>query len=340
MNSWLVLAQGEARQHAGNEGYPDEPSSAYRWDSEVYRHDQVDVGDRIVVRDADSLLGASIVLGIDTRSGTKLRRRCHECERTTLKKRVTKSPRFRCHNCQLETDRPLIEEVPVVEYSSQHGEDWIDMQDLASRQELAEVCENPESQHSIRPLDWDAFEELIESRAPGLLEGVHERVGNQQQPRRWIAKSAQPEAVNVVEFSSTGTRNQTRERREAELVRRWREWVDIPVVTRIYERQGQRPKRTDAFVPDWNLLVEAKSGVTWSHLWTAIGELHEYLWRERSATETDLGETPTIAVLLPLHPGEEKYEWLLAEGVTVMWESEDGVFESSSSDRPVGATWR
>ena len=47
--AWLMIAKGDDRQHAGNLGYDDQPSSKYSWDNTVANYDGPEPGDGIVI---------------------------------------------------------------------------------------------------------------------------------------------------------------------------------------------------------------------------------------------------------------------------------------------------
>ena len=53
--------EGERRQHGGNVGYEDLPSSSYSWDNTVANFASPVPGEGIVIWDGDTLLGASVI---------------------------------------------------------------------------------------------------------------------------------------------------------------------------------------------------------------------------------------------------------------------------------------
>lgn len=155
--------------YAGNDGYRDEPSAYYSWDSTVPRHADVNVGDHLVVRDKHVLLGLSVIDRIETHEGTKVRFRCPRCETATIKARKTRRPRFRCYSCGAEFDERSERVEPVTVYRAHYGSNWVDLAGLLTAEDLRDLCESRVSQHSIRGLMWDEFElTLREARArPG-----------------------------------------------------------------------------------------------------------------------------------------------------------------------------
>ena len=157
-NAWLMLAKGDNRQHAGNLGYEDEPSSHYIWDSTVANHGHPKIGDGIVLWDGSTLLGASVIRGLIRSPSTKLRLRCPKCGSTKIKKRKSRTA-YKCHDqtCKVAFDEPKEEEIEVTAYQTDHQAGWVEMHGNLDRETLRNLCFQPKSQHSIRPFDWDSF---------------------------------------------------------------------------------------------------------------------------------------------------------------------------------------
>jgi hypothetical protein len=164
-NAWLVLAAGEERQHAGNDGYDDHPSTHYSWDSTVPNCERIAAGDLIVLWDKQQLLGASVIESVRSDPGRKLRYRCPVCSLASFKERKTKRPRYLCFKCHSEFDEPDSREDDITTYRSEHGAAWADLNGMLSGEELRRLCVSESSQLSIRPFRWAAFREALEAAA-------------------------------------------------------------------------------------------------------------------------------------------------------------------------------
>ena len=160
-NAWLMLAK-EVTQHGGNLGYDDFVSEHYSWDSTVPKADAPKVGDKIVVWNGDVLLGVSTIEAIEEGETKKARLRCPSCKKTTIKVRKRILPKYRCYECGHQFLNPEEEPIVVTTYKSQHGAFWYDMQGQVKGEHLRELCLQPKSQHSIRPLRWRRFLESID----------------------------------------------------------------------------------------------------------------------------------------------------------------------------------
>lgn len=105
--------------------------------------------------------------------------RCKVCKKSSIKRRKALQPSFRCHNqeCKAVFDDPSTEVVPVKTFLGTHDAGRAELEGLLDGKELRSFCRDPNSQHAIRPLDWDKFRSAIESKGATLAE-VDNRVHN------------------------------------------------------------------------------------------------------------------------------------------------------------------
>lgn len=166
-DAWLVIAAGEDRQHGGNDGYEDDPSTTYRWDSTVPNHSSILEGDAIVIWDKRELIGASLIERIDEGDDVKNVYRCPHCETGHIKRRKRLQPAWRCFNCSRNFDEPIAERKPVHTYASHHEVAWVGLPGVLSGRALRQLCHKPRSQLSMRRLDWNGFRAAV----AGALDG-------------------------------------------------------------------------------------------------------------------------------------------------------------------------
>lgn len=162
--AWLVIAAGENRQFAGNEGYDDDPSRYYSWDSKVPNHKLPSNGDYIVLRDEKGYcLGASVIERIEEGKAMKKSYVCPQCLHATFKERKNTSPRYRCYECKSEFEDPKqSDELEVVTYRSEHAGAWLPLDGYMDPSDLRNAQIQPETQLSIRELDWARFSKLLD----------------------------------------------------------------------------------------------------------------------------------------------------------------------------------
>ncbi|GJF27814.1 hypothetical protein KNE206_05140 [Kitasatospora sp. NE20-6] len=163
MAAWLVLAVGDDRSHGGNDGYDDEPSRHYSWDSTVPNHAAMQPGDVIALWDKKALLGVSVIEDIATEQSEKDVYSCPACGRASFKARKTKLPVYVCWDCAAEFDVPNTRRRSVTTYRSRHDAFWTDMTGLLTGPVLRSLCDSPKSQNSLRPIRWDRLSAAIEA---------------------------------------------------------------------------------------------------------------------------------------------------------------------------------
>jgi len=159
--AWLALAAGSTRQHAGNDGYDDDPSAHYLWDSTVPHHSDIAVGDRLVLWDKNYSIGASVIQLIEKGTSRKEVHRCPNCGHASIKARKTLKPRYRCFECDELFDEPDSSEIEVTQFRSMHSAGWINLPGVMTGAQLRALCVAPKSQQSFRLLKWENFKTAV-----------------------------------------------------------------------------------------------------------------------------------------------------------------------------------
>lgn len=161
-NAWLAMTVGDDRQRGNNDGYDDEPSSHYEWDSTVPNYGAVAAGDFLVLWDRNQLLGASVINRIQLGAQEKRLYRCPSCNRADIKARKRLHPEWRCNKCHEEFLSPTVRTERVTTYRTDHESSWVDLNGLLRGRELRKLCHSPSSQLSLRSLRWNDFAEAVE----------------------------------------------------------------------------------------------------------------------------------------------------------------------------------
>lgn len=169
-NAWLLIASRSATDYVGNDGYLDDPSTSYMWDSLVAKHTSIAIMDRIVLWDSDGLIGVSIVDNIQTTSTVKNVYRCPNCDSAKFKARTTMLPEFRCSSCTHTFDERVSYEKSIEQYRTEHAAAWVPLEGLVAVADLRKMSPTPTSQHSIRPLTWSIFAAAVADSLPNGLQ--------------------------------------------------------------------------------------------------------------------------------------------------------------------------
>jgi len=165
---WLVYSFQEARQYFGNQGYPEDPTHEYRYDSFVPNHKNLRVGDIVMLCSEEALIGIARIERIDTGAHLKTLVRCPNCHKTQLKERKGKSPRFRCGGCLNETDVPVLTQEACTQFVAHFPATILPAQPL-SRSELRELSVHREAQLAIRKVDVERLLQRCPELAPLVL---------------------------------------------------------------------------------------------------------------------------------------------------------------------------
>lgn len=158
ISAWMLLAVGDERAFGGNDGYQDELSACYLWDSTVPNHSRLKVGDTILLWDKRKSIGISTIQAIEISPGKKNLHRCFFCSASNIKKRKKLTPLYKCGVCKREFNDPETTfDVAVTNYQTRHADGWLPIEGFLEGAELRGLCESPRSQHSLRLLNWSKF---------------------------------------------------------------------------------------------------------------------------------------------------------------------------------------
>jgi hypothetical protein len=164
--AWSLISIDEgARQYGGNEGYDDQLSSRYEYDSAVANHKQLSSGDLVLIRGRSKLLGVARISEITSAAGQKQRNRCPVCQAVNIKRRTSVAPPWRCVKGH-EFAAPLTDSVAVVRYTAAFGKSFIACQDGVPVEILRQAALRPNDQLSIQEIDPGRIEQALASKYP------------------------------------------------------------------------------------------------------------------------------------------------------------------------------
>jgi|GEM_PF-849227 len=107
MNYWLLLEKSDdTRISKGIDGYQDSTGEAYHYDSFVPNHRNVAVGDSVILRKENEIIGVGTIADISETLDAKIHRRCPKCDSTDIRERLTMKPKWKCGKCSEEFSEP------------------------------------------------------------------------------------------------------------------------------------------------------------------------------------------------------------------------------------------
>jgi predicted RNA-binding Zn-ribbon protein involved in translation (DUF1610 family) len=131
------------------------------------------VGDAVVIWDKKTSIGASVIESITTGTETKTLKKCPHCGKAGIKIRKKILPAYKCYKCGGLFDEPKLVVKNVTTFESRHDIAWVDLDSAVPGPTLRRLCEEPGSQHSMRPFRWDDFtREVAELGLGPVLDAV------------------------------------------------------------------------------------------------------------------------------------------------------------------------
>lgn len=173
MNGWLFTSVSGNTSWQSNSGYDDLLGTQYLYDSGVANHLRVKVGDAILIREGDDVLGVSRIDEIEMKEGTKWRLRCPACGRTGVEQRV-RTFEYVCTNngCRRRFPEPSRVEEPVTKYIARYADKWQALDGAIKYSQLGPWLSGV-AQNAIRPCAVDGMVDV--------LKGVHVRLPEAEQ---------------------------------------------------------------------------------------------------------------------------------------------------------------
>lgn len=166
--SFKAIDQDDLR-YWGNDGYHDDSSTFYRYDSFVANNKNVKEGDIVIITNRDKVLGISVVDKITTQNINKKRNKCThlECSAKKITPRKTIKPEWRCDNGH-EFDEPRVIFEPTVEFVANYGGQYKKITSVSIFKLLAETPRY-NVQMSIQEVNLHWAVELLDSQSSVIL---------------------------------------------------------------------------------------------------------------------------------------------------------------------------
>jgi putative restriction endonuclease len=166
---WLVLSFGDEREYAGNQGYADELTRLYRYDSFVPNHLQLSQGDLLIICDRKQVLGLSRISRIDQTEGLKEFQRCPVCEIATIKMRKRLRPAFKCREGHL-FEKPLKTESDCIHYVAWFDDSFRPPPSIVPVEQVRRACRRFNGQLAMQEVVFSQLGKAASALASPLAE--------------------------------------------------------------------------------------------------------------------------------------------------------------------------
>lgn len=227
--AWSLLTIANDRQYGGNTGYDDDPSSIYRYDSDVANHLQLQVGDIVILRTRTEVIGIAEIGSIDEDTAQKDRLRCPTCRVTNIKRR-SKTPSWRCKSGHV-FETPITESASVTTYAARYGATFVSCPQEMTVTRLHNAVLRPSDQMSIKEVNLSQLERFLGGEA-----GINALI------KRFVQHIDVPEGAATVTDNGPGTMIDRRRRIMREIALRRGQ---AKFRTRLIRRYGARCQISD-----------------------------------------------------------------------------------------------
>jgi hypothetical protein len=150
---WMSMSFGGDASWEGNAGYLDDIPTRYQFNSFVPNSRRVQLGDILIIRDRDNVLGFGRVLRLEMELGTTRFRRCPTCSTTKFNARMTKQPAYRCRNGH-EFAQPTAETASCTWFTIHYADSSVPAIPPVSVGLFEDAYTSQGSQLSLRPVNF------------------------------------------------------------------------------------------------------------------------------------------------------------------------------------------
>lgn len=147
----------------GNDGYHDDSSAFYRYDSFVANHKNVKEGDIVIITNRERVLGISIIEHLSNKSINKKRNKCFhaDCNAKKILPRKTIKPEWRCDNGH-EFDEPRVIFESAIEFVARYESQYKEINNISMTQLITQTPRY-NGQMSIQEVNFQWADGLLNS---------------------------------------------------------------------------------------------------------------------------------------------------------------------------------
>jgi len=156
--AWMVISKNPETTVRADDGYLETLGESYEWVTILPHGKDIRVGDFIIIRDSDFVLGFSIIDHIEIVDKIREKNTCPECGIAQVRVRKTAKPLYMCAGCKATFDSPNVEKKMLEHRVASYGAGWVDLErNVKTKEAWKFLSLNPKSQHSLQPVDLEAF---------------------------------------------------------------------------------------------------------------------------------------------------------------------------------------
>ena len=176
-SGWICIGKEHGDISRAGERYDEVIGETYRWRSSLAHGHSIKIGDVILIRDEDKLIGMSIIESIFVEDQIRQVTQCPFCKKAQVSDRPSKIPRYRCTACRQTFQNP-IEFEEITEFrTAEYAAGWVPLPDNFPKYSAVKdlIAVKPKSQHSLQSLNISNFEKLLVDIPTYLLASFERR---------------------------------------------------------------------------------------------------------------------------------------------------------------------
>jgi len=155
---WICISKDPRTTVRADDGYLDSIGDSYEWVSKLPFGIEIKIGDFILIRDSNHLIGFSVIEQIEISHKVREQNLCPKCKIAQVRERKAKLPKYLCANCGYEFEQPKVESSILEHRRAVYGAGWVQLdQDSRTLQAWKTLSKTPKSQHSMQPLNLEKF---------------------------------------------------------------------------------------------------------------------------------------------------------------------------------------
>ena len=159
--AWVCISKHPETTVRADDGYLETVGESYEWVAKLPFGRDLKVGDVIILRDSNNILGFSLIENIEIFQKERKNNLCPKCSIAQVRERKNKTPKYMCAACGTEFHNPVIEISTLEHRRAIYGAGWVALEsDSRTEKAWRFLSESPKSQHSMQLANLEFFEKF------------------------------------------------------------------------------------------------------------------------------------------------------------------------------------
>lgn len=167
---WICISKSHDQIVRAGDGYLESLGLSYEWRIALPNGTEMAKNDVIVIRDAERILGISIIEDVKKKMKVHTSNFCPKCNAAQVRERKTLNPKYMCANCGKEFSTVKTHSERQQFRVASYAPGWIELDKSAhTLKGWRKISKTPKSQHSLQEVDLEKFKEFLNHVDPSIL---------------------------------------------------------------------------------------------------------------------------------------------------------------------------